>query len=44
MPIPDFLPDIVVVFWTRLCAWFSSQVYAVMLAHEIGRASCRERV
>jgi len=33
MPIPDFLPDSVLVFWTRLCAWFSSQVYAVMLAH-----------
>jgi hypothetical protein len=33
MPIPDFVPDIVLVFWTRLCAWFSSQVYAVMLAH-----------
>ncbi|MBM4457881.1 MAG: hypothetical protein FJ011_08990 [Chloroflexi bacterium] len=33
MPIPDFLPDSVLVFWTRLCAWCSSQVYAVMLAH-----------
>lgn len=32
LSIPDFLPLVILPFWSRLLAWFSAQVYARLLA------------
>jgi IS5 family transposase len=32
LPIPDFLPGVILPLWTRLLTWLSSQVYARFLA------------
>lgn len=31
LPIPDFLPAIILPLWARLLTWFSAQIYARLL-------------